>query len=384
MDDICGKRPVDKLSLTKRSSHAIRETSSFSGHSPQPCNRLGCSGRLNIMKGGQGGGTGCSHKAKSVRSSVCLSVGKEVTGSSSKNGSSVSARRNPKKEAQKKIALLLDTDSSETSSVRDELEGPEVVPPPEKIPKGVEELSKKGVTVMEVGSSSSGPALVSGSRTSSNIKNSPSKVKSLKQQPTNPNMGRCGLRNLKCNSTADAIPSSSRPPQNQSLSKRKDLSKGQTSEGETSTSRGKKTNETLSSSRNGVSIPESRTETGGIPELDRNVASVRVRRSSRSTSERNTRSSSSNESRFRHSRLARRDLPVDGNASGSNSSYELSDESLFRHFSISNRPANGSRLSPGAGSSSPDSLGISSRSLINWESFQQYTMDGIAEVDNPF
>ncbi|PKI51853.1 hypothetical protein CRG98_027771 [Punica granatum] len=382
MDEISGKRAVDKLPPTKRSGLVMRDTSSFSGRSPQPCNRLGCSSRANILKGGQGGGAGCPQKAKSVRSSVCHSGGKEISGSSSKNGPSVLAVKTPKKETQKKkIVLQLNTDSSDTSSTRDELEVPEVVPPPGKIQKGVEESSMDGVTVMEVGSSSSGTASISKSRNNSNSKNlGSSKAKSVRQQPANPNMGQCGLRNLRCNSTADVAPPNSSPP-NRSLNKRKDLLKGRISEGETSSSRGRKTAGTLPSSRSGVSIPESRrTRNSGPSEAHRSVSSVRVRRSPGSPSERNTRSSSSSESRFTFSRSAHRDFPVDENASSSSSPYELSNESLFRRFAISNRPGSSSGLSPGFGPSSPDNAGFSSHPSVNWESFQQYTMEGIAEV----
>lgn len=387
MDEISGKRAVNRLPLTKTSSLAMRESSSFPGRSPQTCNRLGCSSRVNIMKSGHGVGAACPQKAKSVRSSICLSGSKEVAGSSSKNASSVSATRNPKKETQKKISLHLDMDSSESSTTCGEFEvpEPEVASPPGKIQKGFEESSKKRVTVIEVGSSSSGSASISGSRNSSIIKNSPSsKAKSVRQHSTNPNMSQCGLRNLRCNSTADMVQSSRSSQRNLNLSKRKDSFKGRISEGETSTSRGKKTDETLPSSRNGISISESRRiRNGGLPEVQRNASSVRVRRSSGSPSERST-SSSSNESQFTFSRLIHRDLPLDGNASSSGSSYDLFNESVLGRLATTNQLESIDRLSSGFGSSSPDSPGFTSRSSINWESFQQYTMEGIAEVDSLF
>lgn len=384
MDEVSGKRAVDKLPLTNTPSIVMRETSSFLGRSLQPCNSLSCSSGLHMMKDDQGGGARCPQKTKSERSSACHFSTKEVTGSSSKNGSSVSAMRNPKKEAKKKIALQMDADVSETISVRDKLEVPEVVTPQEKIQKGVEESSKKGITMMEVGSFHSGPALISGSRNSNTKNFSSSAPKGERQQPTNPNMSQCGLRDLNCNSVADVFPSSSNSMHNQSLSRRKDLSNGRITEGETSTYRGKKTDETLLSFRNGLSISESRrNRNGGPPKVHRNFPSVRQRRSSGSPSERNT-SSSLNEAQFTFSRLTHQDLPFTGNASSSGSSLELSNEIVPRHFAISSRMESSSGFSSGAGLSNPDSLGSASRSLINWESFQQYTMEGIAEVDNLF
>lgn len=383
MDEISGKGAANKLPVTKRSGLLMRETSSFPGQSSQPCSRLSCSSRLNMTKNSQGIGGDCTQKAKSVRSSTYHSSSKDMTGSSSKNGSSVSAIKNPKKESRKQISLQLDTDSSESSRTSKEFEVPEVTAPPGKIQKAFEESPQKGVTVMEVGSSSSGSMSISGSRNSSNIKNSPlPKTKGVRHS-MNPNIRQCGLKNLRCNSTADMVQSSRSSPENPSLSKRKDYSKGRIS-GETSTSRGKKTDETLPTSRNGVSISESRrTRSGGLPEVQRSAASVRVRRSSGSPSERNT-SAFSNESQFTFSRLTRRELPLDGNASSSSSSFDLSNESVFGHIAISNQQQSSDRLSSGFGSSSPDSLGFTSGSLVNWESFQHYTMEGVAEVDSLF
>ncbi|KAK4746990.1 hypothetical protein SAY87_026027 [Trapa incisa] len=376
MDEVSGKGTINKLPVTKRSSLVMRESSRFQGRNPLPCNRLSCSSRLNMSKNSQGAGAGCTQKAKSVRSSICLSGSKDLTGSSSRNGSSASAIKNPKREARKQIALQLETGSSESSNTSNKIEVSEVVPPPTQN----EESSKKGVTVIEVGSSSSGSMLISKSRNRSNIRNLPlSKAKCMRHS-MNPDIRQHGLRNPRCNSTADMDQPSRSSPEQPSLSKRKVSSKGQISEGETSTSKGKKGDETLPTSRNSVSISESRRNRNDIlPEVQRRAASVRSQRSSDSHSERHT-SAFTNDSRFTSSRLPRRDLPLNGNASSSSSSYELSNESVFGHTATSDEPHNSERLLSSFGTSSPDSLGFTSRSLINLEIFQQYTIEGISEV----
>ncbi|KAK4757910.1 hypothetical protein SAY87_019211 [Trapa incisa] len=382
MDDISVKGPVTKLSPTKKSAPFMRNTSSFWGHGPQPSNKLACSSKLNIMKDGQGGSVGCSHKARSVRSSICLAGAEEVPGSSSRSGSSASKVRNPKNDVKKKIAALqLGTESLETSSVGDQPEVQKVVSSPEKISKGIEKSSKKGVTIREVGSTSSGTASILGSRSGSNFNSSmSSKAKGMRLQPLNSNMSQCGLRNLRYSSKADVILSSSDTLKYRSMNKRKDMSKGQTSKGEASISRGNKTHETFMSSRNGVSITESRSETGGT-ELNRSIAAVRMRWSARNPSERTTRSSSLSAPQFTFQRWAHHDLPVDGNDSGSSTSNQLPGESTYRRFTLNNHPeSSSSRLSPVAEPSSHDSLDITSHTSVNWEKFQQYTMEGIAEM----
>ncbi|KAK4774995.1 hypothetical protein SAY86_009930 [Trapa natans] len=380
MDEVSGKGAINKLPVKKRSSLTMRESSGFQGRSPQPCNRLSCSSRLNTEKNSQCAGVGWTQKAKSVRSSICLSGSKEVTGSSSRNGSSASAIKIPKREAKMmQISLKPGAYSPEISSTRNEIEVPEVVPPPGKIQKGVKESSNKGVTVIEVGSSSSG-STISKSRNISSIRNSTlSKAKSVRHS-INPNIKQCELRNLRCNFTVNMVQPSRSLSQKPNLIKRKDYSKDRISEGKTSKSRGKKTAETLPTSRNGVLISESRrTRNDILPEVQRRAASVKPSGSSGSPSERST-STFSNGSRVTFSRLSRRDLPLSGNASSSGSSYDLSNESVFGHTAASDRPQSIERLSSGFGASSPDSLDFTSRSLINWESFQQYTMEGVSEV----
>ncbi|KAK4755963.1 hypothetical protein SAY87_009720 [Trapa incisa] len=354
MDEVSGRRAVGKLHPTNRSSIITREASSFLCHGHQPHNRLSSS----RMKAGQGGGVCSPQKTKSERISTCLFGTKEVAGSSSRNGSSVSSVRIPKKEAKKKIASQLGMDVSETISIRDE----------------VEESSMKGISVMEVGSSSSGPAWISRSRNSSNSKNLPfSMAKGVRQQPLNPNMSQFGLRNTRCNSMANVFPSGSNSRHNQSLNKRKDLLNGRITGGQTSTYRGKKADETLLSSRKGLSIYESRRNKNyGSPQVQQNLPSVRLSRSSSNPNETNT-GSSLNEPHFTFSRLTRQDLPFNGNSSCNRFSHELSDIS-------NNRMEGSSRFSSGSGLPNPGSLGTASHLTPLYENFQQHTIEGISEV----
>ncbi|KAK4760064.1 hypothetical protein SAY87_023195 [Trapa incisa] len=337
MDELLGRRAVAKLHPTNRSSLGARDTSCLLSHGHQLHNRPSSSRRLHQMKAALDERCTCGspHKTKSERSSACLFA--SIAGSSSRNGSSVSPMRNPKKEAKKKIALQLETDD-------------------------LGESSKKGISVMEIGSSSSRSALISRSR------NQPfSTAKGVKQQHVNP--GQCGLRNSGCNAMVHVLSSSSNSEHNQTLNKRKDLLNGRITEGETSTCRGKKTVKTLLSSRNGLSISDSRRNRNyGRSEAHQNLPPVRLSRSSGSPGQRNM-AFSLNEAWFTFSRLPRQDL-----------SHDLSDESVSRHFVVSNGMENSSKFSSGLRLPNPYSLSTASHLPTHWENFQQHAMEGISEV----
>ncbi|KAK3220037.1 hypothetical protein Dsin_014007 [Dipteronia sinensis] len=81
---------------------------------------------------------GYTEKAKSLRTSFrSSSSGKEMIGSSSRTFSAVSNARKSSTNPRKKLFSQLETDSSETSSVHDEAEVSELVPPPGKIQRGL-------------------------------------------------------------------------------------------------------------------------------------------------------------------------------------------------------------------------------------------------------
>ncbi|XWS26100.1 hypothetical protein CRYUN_Cryun26dG0001800 [Craigia yunnanensis] len=378
MDGYTGKRAVDGLVIPGKGSGLIlKDHVNNRERNAQFCNRIGCNGRLNSMKGTA---NACSEKAKSLRPSYrTSSSGKEIIGSSS---SVCSIVRNPRKSSrnpQKKLSSQLETDSSETSSVLDEPEVSELVTPPGKIQRGLrpesEDADSREVTVMEVGSSSvaSNPRSRrnfiqrSGLGNQDTLANSSTLASRNASQTSRANTSRYGLRNLRCNSISDVVPSDS------SFSRRKDTVRKRNSDGECSSSTwGKKLSGSSleggnNSSSHSVSISDSRRARNWPPNGDSAVASsVRTRRSNSSygrgrlPNQANGNSLTLNESPIVMPQVSQSDIHIDMNA-------PVSTETVS------------TRASSYSIESSPLEVGIN-RSLVNRDSFWRYNMDGIAEV----
>ncbi|CBI20761.3 unnamed protein product, partial [Vitis vinifera] len=218
----------------------------------------------------------------------------------------------------------------------------ELIPPPGKIQRGhhpkADDTESSEITPMEVGSSTRHGA----------------------------NASRYGLRNLRCNSISDAMPSCSSSESN--LTRKKDIGKKRLSEIESSSSaRGKKSGGPSSEygrnsiSSYGVSISDSRRSRNWTPSRDNGVASVRTRRSINGNT---SRPSSSNQG-IRNNLLPTEpsitipQMPQPEISIGAN---DPSFENLHSIMPIS-----------------PTEVGIS-RSSMNRDSLRRYNMDGIAEV----
>ncbi|KAK6274250.1 hypothetical protein POUND7_011333 [Theobroma cacao] len=395
MDGYAGKRAVDGLVVPgKRSGLILKDHVNNRERNAQFCNRIGCNGRLNSMKGTP---NGCLEKAKSSRPSYrTSSSGKEIIGSSSRAYSAVSNTRKSSRNPQKKLPSQLETDSSETSSVQDEPEVSELIPPPGKIQRGLQPDSEDGdsreVTVMEVGSSS----VASSTRSRRNFIQrsglgnqdslpSPSVTLASRSasQATRANASKYGLRNLKCNSISDVVPSGC-SSSDSSLSRRKETVKKRNSDGEGSSStRGKKLSGSSLEGRNnisshGVSISDSRRARNWPTNRDSGVASVRTQRSNSSygrgrlPNHADGNSITLNESPVVIPQVHQSDIPIDLNAPVSTETAATRASSYGRAGSISESLRS---VMP----SSPSEVGVT-RSSLNLDSFQRYNMDGIAEV----
>ncbi|XVF48179.1 hypothetical protein PTKIN_Ptkin03bG0169800 [Pterospermum kingtungense] len=396
MDGYTGKRAVDGLVLPgKRSGLILKDHVNNRERSAQFCNRIGCSGRPNSMKGIPNGSSG---KAKSSRPSYrTSSSGKEIIGSSSKVYAAVSNTRKSSKTPQKKLSSQLEIDSSETSTLQDEPEVSELLPPPGKIQRGLrpesEDADSRDVTVMEVGS----PNVASNTRPGRNFIQrsglgnkdtlaSPSVTVASRSasQATRANTIRYGLRNLRCNSISDVVPpgcSSS----DSSVSRRKDTAKKRNSDGEGSSSmRGKKLNGSSLEGRNnssshGVSISDSRRARNWPPNRDSGVASsVRTQRSNSSygrgrlPNQANGNSLTLNESPVIMPQVHQSDIPI-------NLDDTVSIETFSARTSSYSRPGSISESLRSIMPSSPSEVGINHNSE-NRDSIRRYNMDGIAEV----
>ncbi|XVF35743.1 hypothetical protein REPUB_Repub18cG0172600 [Reevesia pubescens] len=392
MDGYTGKRAVDGLVVPGKGSGLIlKDHVNNRERNAQFCNRIGCSGRPNSMKGIP---NGCSEKVKSSRPSYrSSSNGKEVIGSSSRVYSAISNARKSSTNPQRKL-----TDSSETSSIQDEPEVSELIPPPGKFQRGLqpesEDADSREITVMEVGSSSvasnrrSRRNFIQGSGLGNQDTLASPFVTLAAQnasQATRANTNRYGLRNLRCNSISDVVPSGC-SSSDSNLSRRKDTVKKRNSDVEGSSStRGKKLSGSSLEGRNnsashGVTISDSRRARNWPSNRDSGVASsVRTRRSNggygrgRLPNQANGNSLTLNESSVVMPQVPQSDIiPIDLNAPVSTETASTRASSYIQPGSISESLRS---MMP----SSPSEVGIN-RSSVNRESFQRYNMDGIAEV----
>jgi hypothetical protein len=393
MDEYSGKRAVDGIVVPRKGSGLVlRDNANNRDHNAQFCNRTGCSGRLSSTRGAQ---NGCLEKAKSSRPLVRSSPsGKEIIGSSSRTCSAVSKGRKPVTEPQKKLSSKLESDSSETSSVQDEPEVSELTAPPGKFQRGSETAESRSVTVMEAGSSSVASDTRSrrnihpgaGLRNQDTVVASPVSMGSKSSvQSTSAGASRYGLRNLRCNSISDVVPSGC-PSSDSSLSKRKDMVKKRNSEGESSsTARGKKMNGSSlegrnSNSSNGISISDSRRARNLPVHRDNGNASVRTRRSvndhtrGRLSNQGNGNSLPPNEPPIAIPQMLR---PI--NVNGPSSSHHLSAETLLSRATSYSRPGSRSERLRSLMPADPAEVGRT-QSLPNPDSIRRYNIDGIAEV----
>ncbi|KAK4277083.1 hypothetical protein QN277_015135 [Acacia crassicarpa] len=388
MDDYSGKRAIDGVVVPKKGmARVFRDTANARDRNGQFCSRSGCSSRVNSPKGTK---FASSEKGISSRPPIRSSSRKEAVGSSSRT---LPGSYNPGKsptEARKTLSCQSETVPCETSSLQDESEISELTPPPGKIRKGpqaeVGSSESTNLISMEVGSSS----VASKSTYRRNLRQKPG----LNGQESNKSSGSVtraggssyGLRNLRCNSISDVIPSgcsSSDSTQN----RRKDVMKRRNCEGESSsTARGKKISGPSldghnSGSRNGISISDSRRSRNFPPQRDNNnIGSVRTRRSfnghgrGRLPSQPNENPAPPSESPITIS-----SLPHSSDLNAHDLLHHSSLETPLRSPRSYSRPGSSSERLFGVLPPSPSEYGIT-RSLMNRDSFLRFNVDGIAEV----
>ncbi|KAK8550611.1 hypothetical protein V6N12_039311 [Hibiscus sabdariffa] len=385
MDRYAGKRAVTGLVPGRGSSLILKDHVNFREQNAQFCSRIGCSRRVNSVKGTPN----CySEKSKSSRPS---SSEKEIIGSSSGVCRAVSNTRKPSTNLLRKLPSQLEIDSSETSSVEEEPEVLELVSPSGKIQRGLQPYSEdddiREITMMEVGSSS----LASNTRQRRSFTRSsglgyqdtlvsPSVTLASRSafRATQSNTSKYGLRNPRFSVVSSGCSSSG-----SSLSKGKNTVKKSNSEGEGSSStRGKKLSgsslEGLNNSSSlGVSISDSRQARNWSSNRDCGItSSFRTQRSSSSYSrgrphnQANGNSLILNESPLVIPQAPQSDIHIDLNA-------PVSTETASTRASSYNRPGSESLHSVMPSSSSE--VGIC-HSSVNSGRFQRYNMDGLAEV----
>lgn len=355
MDEYSGKRGIDGVVVPRKGLGLVfSDTANNRDRNGQICSRLGSSSTANPPKVSQ---AKYSDKGKSLKPSMrSSSSGKKIIGGSSRSTTNTGKSFT---EPQKTLTSHYETDSSETSSVRDEPEISDLTLPPVKFPRGLqaEDTKTSNAVHTEVGSSS----VVSNTITLRNFNQ-----RRLHQQETERTgpatqlvSSRYGLRNLRCNSISDVIPDAC-SSSDSTFNKRKAMIKKRNSEGESSsTVRGKMIESSMEGSnigsRNGISISNARGSRNIPSHSDSSRASVRTQRSVGGYARgRFTCQGNENPGETNDSPVMLPLLPDSTNLNASGTSYHTSHHTSAE-YDIPH-------------------------SLINRDSFRHFNMDGIAEV----
>ncbi|XP_074317282.1 uncharacterized protein LOC141653419 [Silene latifolia] len=374
MDEFSSRRSSGGLVVSRRGPSLLRDLADNNrDRNVQVCSRAGCSSRLNQMKDAQ---IGSPSKAKTLRTPFRSTHGKEIVGSSSKAPTLLNTSRKSFSGSKKKISFNLES-SSESSSIQDDSE------------EASDSTPKSGKTQIRVHPEPNGQELGNTSGpTNRPVKRKTQRLGLGKQDSGVPfsssfpfktsqgsrngaSTSRYNLRNLRCNSISDVVPSGCSSPPESSLGSRKDTGKKRIGEpGNSLTSRGKKMNgPTLSDRKNdnsnrGVSISDSRPTRNLSPRNPRST--VRTRLSNQYTRNRLpvVEAPSSPE----------RDISLDGNAFSSDDQISVQIPS-FRSTSFSRPGSSNGHMRPNR-SVGPYDVGIS-RSFMNRDALRQY---GIAEM----
>lgn len=397
MEEYSSRRSSGGLAITRRGPSLVLRDSADNNRdrNVQVCSRVGCSSRLNSMKEAQ---TGSPSKVKTSKTPFRSSAqGKESIGSSSRTMASPITTKKSFSGSKKKLSSHLDTDS-ETCSLQEESE--EVSGKSQmRVHPEPEDNDHSEATSSEAGSSSSGstsrflkrntPRFGLGRQDSAASSSASFGFKPANQgaRTGGTSTSRYNLRQLKCNSISDVVPSGSSPSLESNLSRKRDTGgRKRIGEAESSLSvRGKKINGSMLDDRRndysnrGISISDSRRTRSSSPG-NNDAAPVRTRRLSARTR------LSNQESRDRLPLVeSARMSPSSPQPDLSTDEIDFSLENQFSGQTSANslsslgRPGSGSEHMRTNRSSGPYDAGIA-RSFMNRDTLRQYNLDGIAEV----
>ncbi|KAL9226911.1 hypothetical protein vseg_002669 [Gypsophila vaccaria] len=219
MDEYSSRKTSGGVVVSRKGPNFLRNSPDNKDHNIQVCSRAACSSRLNQMKDGQ---SGSPTKPKTPRTPFRSEHGKQIIGSSSRPTPSIITSRKSFFGSKKKISFNLDTES-DTSSIQDDSEETsDSTPKSGKSQIGV--LSDPGDTK----SVENRPAYrkmqrlgVGRQESSSGFPVSfPFKQTSL-GSANGASTSRYHLRNLRCNSNVDAVPTGRSSPPESSLGKKR-------------------------------------------------------------------------------------------------------------------------------------------------------------------
>uniref|UniRef100_A0A1J3CGX3 RING-type E3 ubiquitin transferase n=1 Tax=Noccaea caerulescens TaxID=107243 RepID=A0A1J3CGX3_NOCCA len=284
MDGCAGKRSVDRMVVSRKASGPVlRENMNKKDEKKVSfCSRIGCSAKVTSTKGTRIGST--DNNTKVGRPPICSSSsGKDIAGSSSRTPGGFEYLRKPAKgTGRRQPSSNLDTDSSETTSSHDAPAAAEPILTPQKTKRATINLQSQNtvsgeVVMTKAGSSSRGTFRSSHQKPDTGPSVSPS---SGSEKTVRGGLSRNGLRNLRCNSVSDVLPTNSSSETKNSVTKKKN-SDGESSSSstgsKTSTSALKGRNQS-SSHGNGIRTSDNR-RNRIVPTIrDNSVVSSSVRR----------------------------------------------------------------------------------------------------------
>ncbi|KAL1209009.1 E3 ubiquitin-protein ligase MBR2 [Cardamine amara subsp. amara] len=380
MDECAGKRSVDRLVVPRRASGLVlRENMNKKDDKNVPfCSRIGCSAKVTTStKGTRIGST--DNNTKVSRPPVSSSSnGKEIVGSSSRTPGGFGYLRKPAKvTARTQPSSNLDTDSSETSSIYDNPAVAEPTLPRQKTKRGKINVQSQSTVSGEVvttkaGSSSRGTSKSSHQNSDLGTRDalmgpSVSSSSGNTDHTVRGGLSRNRLKNMRCNSVSDVLPTNSSSATKISVTKKK-ISDGESS----SSSKGNKTSVSVpkgrnenSSHRNDITVSDNR-RNQIVPTIkDNSVVSSSGRRAGHfGRSERPGAVASSATS-----------LQTPHPATSTDPSPSFS----FGSFNSCSRPNSSTgrlhRVMPGSPSDADPS-----RSIVNQDGLSRYSMNGIAEA----
>lgn len=362
MDEYSSRRASGGLIISRKApSLVLRESAENNNRERNApvCSRAGCSSKLNSMKAAE---TGSPSKAKTSRNpSHSSGHGKEIIGTSSRTHVGVNSPRKSSSDPKKKLPSRVEIDS-ETSIL-------------------LEESGNSETTSSEGGSSSSGTTSRLVKRNSQRFQSGSSSSASFASKQFNQgarngaSTSRYNLRNLRCNSISDVVPSGCSSPTESSLGRRRDIGRKRIGEPESSFSsaRGKKINGPMMDDRRdegsnrGISISDSRRGRNSSPSRDSETAFFRTRRSTMRTQVPNQETPSSPQP----------DISAD--VAGLSSENQFSMQNSSNRAGSFSRPGSNSDHTRPNRSIGPYEVGVG-RSFVNRDALRQYNLDGIAEM----
>lgn len=395
--DEYSSRTAGRLIISRKSpSLVVRDSAQSAEQNPdcdvQVCSRVGCSSRLTPMKGAQARSPG---EAKTSKSAFHSSAhGKDIVGSSSRTPLAINSRRSFSDQKKKLPCVDADSDASSLQDEPDEIS--ESVPTSGKAHLRVHPEPEDHEPAEGTSAESSGPAhrFVKGTvpkfglgREYSQASSSFAFKQANQAAKNSCDASRHNLRNLRCNSVSDVVPSGSSSSTESSFGRKRDIGRKGVGEPESSSSvKGKKMSGLILDDRRndnsvrGISISDSRRTRELNAAGDNDAASARARRSNartRLSNQENRNRLPMIESPLLTPPSPQSDISLD--AIGFSFDDPFTTQMPPSHANSFSRSGSGTEHPHPNRSGSPYEAGFA-RSFMSRDTLRQFNLDGIAEM----